>query len=218
MNASAVLFDLDGTLLDTLADIAIAANAVLEEIGLPTHPVEAYRQFIGEGVPMLFQRAAGAADPALLDRCVGRFREVYGQAWNVRTHPYDGVPELLDELTARGPALAVLSNKPDVFTRLCVEHYLGRWPFRVVLGSREGVPRKPDPAGALEAAALLGLDPAAIVYLGDTAIDMRTARGAGMHPVGVSWGFRPVAELLDAGAAQIIDRPLALLDVLDGLA
>jgi phosphoglycolate phosphatase len=218
MDARAVLFDLDGTLLDTLDDIADAANAVLEGEGFPTHPAGDFRKFIGEGVAVLFRRALPAGigdDPAFVGRLVEAFREEYGRCWNVKTRPYEGIPELLDALTVRGLALALLSNKPDDFTRLCAGAYLDRWPFRVVLGARDGVPRKPDPAGAFEVAGRLELPPSAIVYVGDSAVDIETARRAGMVPVGVSWGFRPVEELREAGAVAVIDRPGDLLAVLE---
>jgi phosphoglycolate phosphatase len=214
MKFRAVLFDLDGTLLDTLADIAHAANTVLEQLGLPTHPADAYRLFIGEGVAVLFRRALGLDDDAAVDRCVAAFRDAYGRSWNVRTRPYDGIPELLDALVDRGVGLTLLSNKPDAFTRLCAEHYLARWPFRAVLGARDGVPKKPDPAGALEIAAQLGLEPGQFAYLGDSAVDMLTAHRAGMYPVGASWGFRPVAELREGGAGAVVDHPRELLDLL----
>src|ERR671921_816593 len=154
MSYDAVLFDLDGTLLDTLADIAQAANEALAGAGLPGHPPEAYRRFIGDGVAMLFRRALPPerVEEGLVERCVATFRDAYGRCWDARTRPYAGIPELLDVLAGRGLALAVLSNKPDDFTRRCAEAYLGRWPLRAVLGQREGVPRKPDPAGALEVA------------------------------------------------------------------
>jgi phosphoglycolate phosphatase len=209
-----VLFDLDGTLLDTLTDIAHAANSVLDGLGLPTHPDTAYRQFIGEGVAVLFRRALGGGDEALVDRCVAAFRAAYGRSWNVHTRPYDGIPELLDALAARGVELTLLSNKPDAFTRLCADHFLAKWPFRVVLGARDGVPRKPDPTAALEVAARLGLEPGAFAYLGDSAVDMQTTRRAGMHPVGASWGFRPLSELIEGGAEVVIDHPGDLLGVL----
>ncbi|MFO0950615.1 MAG: HAD family hydrolase [Isosphaeraceae bacterium] len=219
MDVRAILFDLDGTLLDTLDDIADAANAVLEAGGFPTHPTADFRRFIGEGVAVLFRRALpqGAADaePELVARCVARFQVEYGERWHVKSRPYDGIPELLDALTARGLTLGLLSNKPDDFTRRYGEHYLARWPFRVVLGAREGVPRKPDPTSALEVAARLGLPPAAIVYVGDSAVDVETAVRSGMIPVGVSWGFRPVEELRAAGARMILDRPHDLLGWLE---
>ncbi|MFO0892469.1 MAG: HAD-IA family hydrolase [Isosphaeraceae bacterium] len=185
--ARAVLFDLDGTLLDTLEDIARSANEVLEGLNFPRHPADAYRRFIGDGVGNLFHRAivegsAGDADlvePALIARCVDGFRESYGRGWNVATRPYEGIPELLDALAARALGLAVLSNKPDAFTRQCVDEYLSSWPFAVVFGERAGVPRKPDPAAALDVAARLGVPPGAVLYVGDSSVDMETARRAG---------------------------------------
>ena len=152
MQVRAVLFDLDGTLLDTLADIADAANGVLRSRGFPEHPPEAFRAFIGEGVAVLFLRALppDRVSDELVARCVEEFRAAYAKNWNVQTRPYEGIPALLDALTKRGLALAMLSNKPDEFTQLYADAYLARWPFAAVLGSREGVPRKPDPAGALE--------------------------------------------------------------------
>jgi phosphoglycolate phosphatase len=218
MDVRAVLFDLDGTLLDTLADIASAANEVLERHGLPAHPAEAYRRFIGDGVAMLFRRALPPehAEPERVARCVADFREAYGRGWNVHTRPYAGISELLDALVSRGLGLTLLSNKPDDFTRLCASAYLARWPFRAVLGQREGTPRKPDPAGALEIVHRLGVPAGQFLYVGDSAVDMETARRAGMRPVGVSWGFRPAEELWAAGAEAVIAHPAELLEVLGG--
>jgi phosphoglycolate phosphatase len=217
MRFQAVLFDLDGTLLDTLEDIAQAANDVLVALDLPVHSPVAYRRFIGDGVATLFRRALppDRVGPEVVDRCVAGFRETYGKCWNVRTHPFDGIPELLDDLAARGLDLALLSNKPDDFTRLAVAEYLSRWPFRAVLGERAGVPRKPDPAGALEIARRLGLPAERFLYVGDTGMDMETARRAGMFPVGVAWGFRPIEELRSSGAGAVIERPAELLELLE---
>ena len=217
MELPAVIFDLDGTLLDTLADIADSANRVLAGRDCPTHPADAYRQFVGEGLRRLFERAlpADRRRPELVAECVAGFREAYAEHWNVRTRPYDGVPELLDALSARNVMMAVLSNKPDGFTRRCVDEYLSRWRFEAVPGQREGVPRKPDPAGALEIAARLGVATGRFLYLGDSATDMRTARSAGMRAVGAAWGFRSVDELESAGAEAIIQRPIELLPIVD---
>jgi phosphoglycolate phosphatase len=216
MTARAVLFDLDGTLLDTLADLAHATNAVLEQAGFPTHPVDAYRRFIGEGVVVLFRRSlpVEARRDELIARCVEEFGREYGRSWNVRTRPYEGIPELLDELTVRGIALALLSNKPDAFTHRCAEEYLARWPFRAVIGNRPDLPRKPDPAGAREVARLLDLPADGFLYLGDSSIDMKTARAAGMRAIGAAWGFRTRDELWSSGAEAVIERPAALLDLL----
>jgi phosphoglycolate phosphatase len=215
MTARAIVFDLDGTLLDTLDDIADSANAVLAAEGFPPHTPADYRRFIGEGVAVLFARALPEDDPEAVARCVAAFPEAYGRGWNVKTRPYDGIPALLDALTARGLPLAVLSNKPDAFTRLCVAEYLAAWEFRQVLGQRAGVPRKPDPAGAVEIAERLGVSAGDCLYVGDSAIDVETARRARMRPVGVSWGFRPVVELTQAGAEVILDRPADLLGLLE---
>ena len=218
MTTQAVLFDLDGTLLDTLADIASAANAALVLEGMPAHPDAAYRRFIGDGVDMLFRRALPLDqdhDDARIARCVSHFHATYATSWNVASRPYPGVPELLDALAARGLPLAILSNKPDEFTRLCAGHYLGRWTWAAVVGQRTGVPRKPDPTPALMLAEAIGVPPARITYVGDSSVDMRTAAGAGMVAVGVSWGFRSVEELQATGASAIIDHPLDLLPLLD---
>jgi phosphoglycolate phosphatase len=197
----AVVFDLDGTLLDSLADIGDSANAVLAQMGFPAHRPDEYRQFVGEGVAVLFQRALPADQrrPDTIARCVSEFQIAYGRNWNVRTRPYDGIAELLDALAARRLKLAVLSNKPHEFTQACVEHYFVS-RFEVMFGQREGVARKPDPAGALEIAERLKIAPGDFVYLGDSAIDMQTARNAGMKGVGAAWGFRSFDELRSAGA------------------
>ncbi len=214
---SAVLFDLDGTLLDTLADIAHSANDALEGLGFPTHEIASYRLFVGEGLRMLFRRAlpAESRTEAAIDRCAEGFREAYGRQWNVRTRPYDGIPDLLDALTARGTRMAVLSNKPDLFTKRCVDEYLPQYPFQMVLGHRDGVPRKPDPAGANEILDALDVRPEQAAYLGDSATDMKTALGVGAYAVGALWGFRSRDELQENGAEAVISHPMELLDLLD---
>lgn len=216
MAIRAVLFDLDGTLLDTLDDIGGAMNLVLADHGLPQYPLSRYRWFVGDGAEVLVRRAlpAGQATEALVRQCLADFRTAYAQCWNVRTKPYPGIPELLDALTERGMGMAVLSNKPHEFTVRCVDTYLPRWRFAAVFGEEPGRLRKPDPAGALEIAQCLNVPPRDIVYLGDTATDMQTARAAGMLPVGALWGFRPASELLAAGARHLIETPAGLLDLL----
>ncbi len=217
MSFSAVLFDLDGTLLDTLEDIADSMNHVLRERALPEHPVEAFKYYIGDGIETLVRRVLpeGKATPELVADCGAGMRAEYGRRWADKTRPYEGVPELLDALSARAVPMAVLSNKPDDFTRLCVDRLLPRWHFAHVRGSRRDVPRKPDPAGALDIARLFHVDPSQVVYLGDTNTDMQTAVAAGMHPIGALWGFRTAEELLANGARALIARPIDLMDVVD---
>lgn len=215
-NYRAVVFDLDGTLLDTLEDIATAANATLAELGEPELELQAYRELVGEGVMSLLERAVGRDGGSHHDlaRAVLRLEHHYGRCWNQRTRPYPGIPELLDALARRKLSTAVLSNKPHAFTTLCVEQLLAPWRFEMVLGAREGRPRKPDPAGLLEVLDGLRVKPGEVLYLGDTAIDMHTAVAAGCYPVGVSWGFRSHEELVAGGALRVISQPGQLLEML----
>jgi phosphoglycolate phosphatase len=214
----AVLFDLDGTLLDTIEDLTDSMNAALERLGFPGHSSEACKQLVGEGVEHF---AAGALpsevrrDASIVSRCVGLMREEYRKRWSVKTRPYSGISELLDALAERGLRLAVLSNKADDFTRMMVSHYLAGWRFETVAGARPSVPRKPDPAPAIRVAEELGLDPAEIVFLGDSKTDMETALAAGMFPVGALWGFRSAEELSASGAKRLIRRPDELLGLID---
>ncbi|HVC93599.1 MAG TPA: HAD family hydrolase [Pirellulales bacterium] len=213
----AIVFDLDGTLLDSLADIGETANSVLARLGFPVHALGEYRRFVGEGVAVLFHRAlaAGRRTDEIIAHCISEFQIAYGRNWNVHTKPYMGIPELLDSLAERGLKMAVLSNKPHEFARRCVEHYFPA-RFEVVFGERDGVPRKPDPAAAFEIAQRLGIAAREFVYVGDSAVDMETALNAGMRPIGAAWGFRSVDELNAAGAGAIISQPLELLSFLDG--
>jgi phosphoglycolate phosphatase len=217
MRFDAIIFDLDGTLLNTLDDIADSANNILARRGFPTHPVEDYRYFVGDGVQKLIERVlpAEARKAGLAGQCLQEMREEYGRNWNVKTRPYDDVPEMLDELAARGLKLAVLSNKPDELTKLCVGELLRDWTFDVVAGHGPGFPHKPDPTGALEVARRLGVRPERIVFLGDSGIDMRTAVAAGMYPVGVLWGYRTIEELMENGARALLEQPDRLIELVD---
>ena len=213
----AAIFDLDGTLLDTLDDIANAANHVLAARGFPTHPNLNYRRFIGEGVVKLMLRALPEThqDEATVQACVGAYVHEYERPWNALTKPYPGVPEMLDALVVRGLKLGVLSNKPDHFTQRCVDELLAKWAFDVVLGASDKFPRKPNPASAIEIAKRLGVPPAECLYVGDSGIDMQTACGAHMCSVGALWGFRGKEELLKNGAQLLIEKPSQVLDFLN---
>lgn len=213
----AVLFDLDGTLLDTLLDLGLAMNAVLRRYGFPEHELEEYRYFVGEGMENLVRRALPEPqrDETTVAQGLAAMRAEYDQRWQEHTRPYPGIPEMLDELSARGLKMAILSNKPDDFVKMCVARLLPHWRFESVLGMRPGRPRKPDPGGALEIAASLAMSPATFLYLGDTRIDMQTANAAGMFSVGALWGFRPAAELSAAGAKMLISQPGELLKLVE---
>jgi phosphoglycolate phosphatase len=208
-----VIFDLDGTLLDTLADIANAANSVLAQHGFPTHPLSQYRTYVGEGVRVLMSRALPLPhrDEATLNACLTTMKVEYVRHLNQTARPYPGIPELLDELRRRNLLLAVLSNKPDEYAAPCIHDFFGLSLFNPILGLRSDRPRKPDPAGAFEIAAQWGATAPTILYLGDSGTDMMTARNAGMFPVGALWGYRDAEELTSAGAQRLLKKPADLL-------
>ena len=211
-----VIFDLDGTLIDSLEDIANAANATLAELGKPTCTLESFKTHVGDGVSVLFQRALPETrtDPQLLERCMGIYQGYYDRGWDRCTEPYPGILQMLQKAQQEGLKLAVLSNKPDHFTKRCVERFLPGVSFTHVIGHSERFPRKPDPQSAIWIASEISQSPTRIAYVGDTNTDMKTATGAGLYPIGVSWGFRQVEEIVQAGAQAICNTSEELSDLL----
>ncbi|TKJ37194.1 MAG: HAD family hydrolase [Planctomycetes bacterium B3_Pla] len=216
MEFQAILFDLDGTLLDTLADIANSTNAALSRLGFPAHPVDVYRYFLGDGMDHLVRRALpeGHHDGNTLDRCKRAILDEYKNRWAENTKPYPGITELLCELEKRGIPKAVLSNKPDVFTKQTIEKLLPDFHFEIVRGAKPSVPVKPDPTAAFQIANELGIAPQRFIYIGDTDTDMRTAVSAGMFPAGALWGFRTAEELSASGAKALLRTPDEVLYLL----
>jgi phosphoglycolate phosphatase len=214
---AAIIFDLDGTLLDTLADIAASMNGVLAAHGHPPHETDAYRWLVGEGIDRLVLQAlpAAARQTEALDGLAAEYRRLYAACWRAHSRPYPGVPGLLAELARRALPLAVFSNKAQEFTRVMTTELLPGIPFAAVIGAGAELPKKPDPTGALRIAAQLGADPRACLFVGDSAIDMETAHAAGMTGVGVLWGFRGEAELRRASADRLVAQPRDLLALLD---
>lgn len=212
----AVIFDLDGTLLNTLEDIGDSMNRVLEARGLPQYDIDEYRYLVGSGIRMLVYRVLPEEERSdeLVQECVNEFREIYDKNWNVKTRPYEGVPEMLDEIMKTRLKVSILSNKPDDFTKKCVDEFLPAWKFKNVVGLNAGIPPKPDPTGALEIAERLRIKPVNFLYIGDTSIDMQTAGSAGMFPAGVLWGFRSADELLEHGAKALVRHPMEILNLL----
>ncbi len=213
--AQGIIFDLDGTLLDTLPALAETHNRMLAQFGFPGHPVEAYKQFVGNGARKCVERCLPAAERSaeVISQGVSVQQGFYQDAWQAGSSPYPGIVKLLGELAVQKIPLAVLSNKDDHFTRQIISHFFGDALFQQVLGHSSKVPHKPDPAGALLIAEALRLDPRAMAIVGDSAMDMETAVACNMQAVGVSWGFRTRQELLSAGAALILDDPLSLLQL-----
>ncbi len=215
MKYRAVIFDLDGTLLDTIDDIAGSMNSVLRSHEFPTHPVDRYKIMVGDGMEMLVRRALPReADDSTLQACVREMETAYSENWDTFTKPYPGVETMLRYLTGRGLRMSVLSNKSHNFAELMVSRLLPEWEFEMVLGARDGVPKKPDPKAALEIAEALSINPSQVLYLGDTNTDMKTAVASGMFAVGVLWGFRDVKELLESGAQMLLEKPENITEVL----
>jgi phosphoglycolate phosphatase len=219
MLVRAVVFDLDGTLVDSLADLGEAMNEVLAGLALPQHPLVAYRRFVGDGIRMLVLRALPetARSEESVSSAVGRLREVYGARWDLKTRPYHEICETLRRLAGLRLSLGVLSNKPHPLTLSVVERFFAPGTFAAVLGAEAGFPRKPDPAVAIELACRLSVGAAQCCYVGDTATDMRTAQAAGMYPIGALWGFRDAEELLASGAATLAKQPSDVVSIVSRL-
>ncbi len=213
----AILFDLDGTLLDTLKDLADSMNMVLRAHGMKIYPVDDYRYLVGRGLRELIKSVLPEenADDQIIDKLLTAMKNEYSKHWKENTKPYPGIPALLDELQKLKFPMAVLSNKADEFTKIMVETLLPKWKFQIVRGLKDKIPAKTDPAPAIEIAHELKIKPREFIYLGDTDIDMQTANAAGMYAVGVLWGFRDAAELKANGAKAIIESPLQVLELLN---
>lgn len=213
----AYIFDLDGTLANTLNSISHFGNRALEAYGLPPVETPQYRYMVGNGAVKLVHRmlaASGNDSEDNFSKVYPLYNDSYDADFMYLTEAYAGVPEAVAALKAQGMRLAVLSNKPHSTTRKMVENLYGGGLFDAVYGQREGVPLKPDPAALRTVMEELGVSPAECVYVGDTATDMRTGKGAGAFTVGVLWGFRDEAELRENHADAIIHSPAALLDYL----
>lgn len=206
----AVVFDLDGTLADSLADLASATNHALTQLGHSPIELVRYRSLVGQGLKFLITHALGPGNEQQYDEALALFSDHYDEHMGEQTRVYPGVSELLTNLRAMGLKLGVLTNKQHSTTLKFMSQHFADHPFDVVLGQKPDAAPKPDPAGAMALLTEIGVEPAKAVYLGDTDVDMKTGRNTGMFTVGCSWGFRP-DELADTGAQAIIDRPLDLL-------
>lgn len=213
MKFKAVIFDLDGTLVNTLEDLADATNIFLRKLGCPEHDVQAYKYFVGNGIESLVKQVLPESrrKDEDLHRCVGLMKSEYAQRWTNKSRPYPGIAELIEGFISAGYQINILSNKSDEATRQIVAELLPGWRFNNVLGATAGIPKKPDPTAALNIAEQCGVAPGKTLFMGDTAIDMQTARACGMYSVGVLWGFRPAEELIHGGAQMLLSEPQDLL-------
>lgn len=208
-----IIFDLDGTLLNTIDDLGYACNYALEQTGYPTHPIEAYPRMVGNGINNLIRRALPQTEQT--EENVLRVRAHFVPYYNAHncdyTHPYEGIPELLQALKAQGHYLAVASNKYQDATEKIVRHFFPGI-FDVVLGEREGVERKPNPQIVYDITSKLSSLNSKLLYIGDSLVDRDTAQNAKVPFVACSWGFVPREQLVDAGIERIVDHPSEILD------
>jgi phosphoglycolate phosphatase len=213
----ALIFDLDGTLLDTIDDISESMNEALISLGLTGYSTDDYKRFVGMGVDRLVDEVLSnqSADPSFFDSIKTRYLANYTQKRDEITKPYSGILPLLDEMIQKQIKVAVLSNKPDVDTQAVIAHYFPTYPFAVVMGKKPDYPIKPNPKSVHEIMATLGVANDEILYIGDTGTDMMTAKNANLPAVGVLWGFRQKDELLRNGADYIINHPSELLTIIE---
>ncbi len=216
MKEKAVIFDLDGTLLNSLTDIAICANKVLKEFNLPTHKIEEYKNFVGGGASILVKNCLPKdSNKELKNSVLIRFKEVYnGNLFN-NTKPYKGINELLYELKKREIKIGILSNKPHKSTLKCIKHFFNDFNILEIHGQKDNIPKKPDPTVAIDIATKFNIPCEKIYFVGDSNIDMKTAKNAKMKAVGVRWGFRGVKELIENGADFIVETPKDILKLLE---
>lgn len=208
-----VIFDLDGTLLNTIADLGAASNYALEQCGFPTHPISAYPFYVGSGIRKLLERVLpeSSRNVEQVETMRTYFMEYYGKHMTDATEPYPGIIELLQQLTQRGIAIAVASNKYQSAVEYLIGHYFPGLPWAAVEGQKEGVPVKPDPSIVFEILAKCPVAKVDVLYVGDSGIDMETARRACVESAGVTWGFRPASELSEHLAGHIVDTTSQLL-------
>lgn len=207
MKYSLVIFDLDGTLLNTIGDLAASVDYVMRSRNLPEHTDAEYRQMVGGGIKRLVERALPAelaANDAYVEECVAQFRRYYVDNIDRHTTPYEGMPELLQSLTDKGVKVAVASNKFQHGTDRLVAKFFGDIAFVAIEGNREGAPLKPDPTIIHNILRISNVEPSKAVMVGDSGIDIRTATAAGIDAIGVAWGFRFAEELYTAGATRVV--------------
>jgi phosphoglycolate phosphatase len=217
MKFRGVIFDLDGTLADTIGDIAASMNRALETLGYPAIPPGAYKNLVGWGIKVLAQKALppGAGDEASAGILAAAALRFYEEQPLVYTKPYPGIPGMVAELKGRNIKTAVLTNKPDSVARMVIARLFPPGAFTLIRGESPGLPRKPDPAALWDILPDLDLSPRDLIFAGDSEVDMETALAAGCHALGVSWGFRGREALIKAGAQRVIDTPAELLRLID---
>lgn len=215
MSIKSVIFDLDGTLIDSIQDIADSTNQMLSKNGFETHPLESYMKWIGNGARILIEKAVPEnTDSKTIDKLLAGYIDIYTINYNIKTKVYEGIDKFLDVLADQNISISILTNKPHAETLKIAGFYLSKWPFRFIYGQRNGTPKKPDPKVALEIAQELNLKPSEIVFIGDSSTDIKTAIAAGMTPIGVTWGYGTKDSMIEAGCKIFADNPSEFLRIL----
>jgi phosphoglycolate phosphatase len=216
MNNKAIIFDLDGTLIDSLEDIAVCMNQVLKELNLPTHKIDDYKYFVGGGISILVENALdkNTSDETKV-LVTEKFKIVYDQKLHAKTLPYDGIYDLLDELKRLDFKIGILSNKPHEFTIAYAKNLFSKYDIKEVHGQKSHIAKKPDPIAAIQIAQSFDVPCEEVYFVGDTMVDMQTAVNAKMIGIGVLWGFRDEEELMSNGATFVVKHPLDILDIVN---
>lgn len=214
MSYKALIFDLDGTLLNTIDDLGDSANHILCKLGFPTHTIDEYKYFVGNGIPKLIERCLPPDRQEYKEQALAMFMEYYSAHSEDKTAAYDGIPELLRSAREKGMKLGVITNKAHDIAQQVVPHFLGGGVFDYIRGLDDRIKAKPCPDGALDVAEKLGVHPCEVLYIGDSGVDMQTAVNAGFTSCGVLWGFRTEKELRDNGAKYIARKPADILEII----
>lgn len=216
MKNKAIIFDLDGTLIDSVEDIAVCMNQVLEELNLPSHKIDDYKYFVGGGISILVDNALDKnTSEETKELVTEKFKIVYDQKLHAKTLPYDGIYELLDELQKQDFKIGVLSNKPHEFTIAYTSNLFSKYEMKEVHGQKSHIAKKPDPIAAIQIAQSFDVPCEEVYFVGDTMVDMQTAVNAKMIGIGVLWGFRDEEELMSNGATYVVKHPLDILDIVN---
>jgi phosphoglycolate phosphatase len=216
MNNKAIIFDLDGTLIDSLEDIAVCMNQVLEELELPTHKIEDYKYFVGGGISVLVDNALNKnTSNEVKEKVTNKFKVIYDQKLHEKTLPYDGIYDLLDELQKLDFKIGILSNKPHEFTIEYAKNLFSKYEMKEIHGQKAHIPKKPNPTAAIQIAQSFDVPCEEIYFVGDTMVDMQTAVNAKMIGIGVLWGFRDEDELMENGATFVVKHPLDILEIVN---
>ncbi len=211
-----IIFDLDGTLIDTISDIGKSVNAVLEDYGYKTYPLSAYRDMVGHGFAVLIKKAMPKGlKPEQYEEALAKFTYYYDQYYMDSTRPYPDIQDLLNKLKERGLKLAVNSNKRNDYTEKLIKHFFPDIPFTAVFGARENIPNKPDPYTALEIIAMMGLNKEEVLYIGDSETDINTGHNAGLKTVGVAWGFSDYDKLRALNPDFLVNQAADILKIIN---